>query len=354
MFYRLLLLCSLTFSHSSHCSSSSSSANVLIEELDALLDQSLKGRMIEQIRSGVGNETMFDMYYRSSLEELKGEELQELKDDIGLEDSLSRGSISGGIFVHGTRRIKRQKPEILGKLITLVSLHSNDADFCDRLKFIPFALVKFPTLQSLELSHNAFFTIPRFFADFKNLKSLDLSYNLLMHWPTVLGELTSLRMLNLSYNQLEDVSPQIGRLTNLRTLYLSGNQIKELPPQIASLKRLTGLDLRGNRLMELPESIKCLERLEVLILSENLFRVFPEFLGEVRSLKVLYLSFNASRTIPTALPRLARLQEIHISHHQMGGRTKDTIDQLSANRQGSTIPTLKVLLDHIKPSEETS
>lgn len=352
MIYRLFLIFSaLSCPQAVASSTSTSSADFSIEELDQALEKSHKKRVMQQLSDAVGNGTFFDLHYRLSVEELRAAEIETLIKDIRLKDSLSNTSIAGKIFIDATKRIE-QHTEFIGMQTTMVTLHSKDEDVTTRMKFIPFNLTRFKNLQRLALSHNAIFIIPRFIANFHVLKVLDLSQNRLMHVSPVLGELDCLEELNLSGNQLLDVDPEIGMLSTLKILNLSENVIQKLPPVIGNLESLISLNVMGNKLKDLPQTMQKLRKLKALSLSRNLFETFPHFLSDLSNLRILILSFNASRTIPETLTSLIWLEQLYLSHHQMGGNTKEITDRLNALKAQKQSPPVNVYLDIPQLSEK--
>lgn len=104
---------------------------------------------------------------------------------------------------------------------------------------LPFEIVKFSKLRSLDLSNNNLSHVNDFLLQLPELQTLYLHNNSLAEdgLPKDLPMLTKLRELNLSGNQLTLVPPQLYEMSGLKYLYLGNNQITEVLPEIKSMQR---------------------------------------------------------------------------------------------------------------------
>ncbi|CAI2733513.1 unnamed protein product [Schistosoma spindalis] len=114
-------------------------------------------------------------------------------------------------------------------------------------------------LQSLNLGHNWFTTIPNSVFVLTSLKSISMYSNQLQSIPSTLFEsmcsmLNKLEYLNLGYNHILTLPFNFGLLQNMKTLILHKNFLTRLPETFGQLKSLTILDLAGNNLQLLPSN----------------------------------------------------------------------------------------------------
>lgn len=307
---------------------------------------------IANLEELVGNQAIFEMYYRTSfLHHPAPRELKQAISDADLTNALSNQSPGGEIFIDACRRMNNHT-EFLGMVTRKAWVHSNAEDYKERLKFIPYLLMRFTHLDQLVLAHNAFVTVPLFMGDFKLLKHLDLSYNLLTAVPDILESLPELRELRLAGNRLKTLDPVIGTLKELRRLDLSHNKLEALSSELCDLTKLVELDLSHNQLSGLPERIVNFKNLRALSLSHNLFRCFPIFLADLVTLEMLILSFNVAQSLPPSFFKLKKLKQLHLSANHMGNQTKELVDKMNSARVQDR--HVKVLLDDKKLSEKNS
>lgn len=116
--------------------------------------------------------------------------------------------------------------------------------------------------QRLLLQHNMLLTLPFEIVKFSHLKSLDLSNNNLTHVNDFLLHLPMLQSLYLQSNNLADdgLPKDLSVLTNLRELNLSGNKFSRVPPQLYEMVSLRYLYLGSNEITEVLPDIKALQR----------------------------------------------------------------------------------------------
>ncbi|CAH8626815.1 unnamed protein product [Schistosoma guineensis] len=114
-------------------------------------------------------------------------------------------------------------------------------------------------LQSINLGHNWFTTIPDSVFELTSLKSISMYSNQLQSIPSTIFEsmcsmLNKLEYLNLGYNHILTLPFNFGLLQNMKTLLLHKNFLTRLPETFGQLKSLTVLDLAGNNLQLLPSN----------------------------------------------------------------------------------------------------
>ncbi|CAH1183755.1 unnamed protein product [Phaedon cochleariae] len=91
-----------------------------------------------------------------------------------------------------------------------------------------------------------------------------------------LKELQLLRILDISNNAFSSLPDEIGSLTNLQEFYISNNHLKKLPGTICHLTNLKILDVSHNLLKHLPENIGNLVNLRKCLLSNNNLTSLPK------------------------------------------------------------------------------
>ncbi|MFW9946307.1 MAG: hypothetical protein ACFFDX_05705 [Candidatus Odinarchaeota archaeon] len=174
----------------------------------------------------------------------------------------------------------------------------------------PEQILKFKSLEKLNLADNKLETLPEAISELRNLKKLDLSINKLNSIPESIGKLELLKSLVLEQNQLESLPKSIGNLKNLKILNLSENKLKNLPNNIGNLISLKKLNLKANQLNRIPESIGELNEIESLILGNNNLSELPWTIWKLKNLNFLHLDNNswkdkweelASRDLPSIL-----------------------------------------------------
>ncbi len=185
----------------------------------------------------------------------------------------------------------------------------------------PDQILKFKSLQKLNLADNKLEIIPESISELRNLKKLDLSINKLNSIPESIGKLEFLKNVALEQNQLESLPASIGNLKNLKIFNLSENKLKNLPNNIGNLVSLKKLNLKANQLNRIPESIGELNEIESLILGNNSLSELPWTIWKLKNLNFLHLDNNiwkdeweelASRDLPSILKFCQRKATINI------------------------------------------
>jgi len=121
--------------------------------------------------------------------------------------------------------------------------------------------------------------------DILNQGTLRLLFNTLIlllfaglaEFPQAILEVTTLESLNLSQNAFTSVPEKISALYMLRELNLGSNQLSTLPQSIDDLLFLKKLDLTDNSITCLPDSISSLSRLQTLLLTSNKLGMLTSF-----------------------------------------------------------------------------
>jgi len=185
----------------------------------------------------------------------------------------------------------------------------------------PEQILKFKSLEKLNLADNKLETLPESISELRNLKKLDLSINKLNSIPESIGKLEFLKSLVLEQNQLESLPESIGNLKNLKVLNLRENKLKNLPNNIGNLISLKKLNLKANQLNHIPESIGELNDIESLILGNNNLSELPWTIWKLKNLNFLHLDNNfwkdkweelASRDLPSILKFCQKKATINI------------------------------------------
>ena len=114
------------------------------------------------------------------------------------------------------------------------------------------------TLVSIDLSQNAFTSIPEELALLKNLKQIRLQNCKLKTLPMSMLSLASLQSLDFNNNSLTSfydgqVTRQDIELPNLSYLSLNGNQLTQIPSILKYLPKLQQLHLHMNRISDVKE-----------------------------------------------------------------------------------------------------
>jgi hypothetical protein len=146
------------------------------------------------------------------------------------------------------------------------------------------------TLEILNLSGNAFSSLPDDLYRLHKLRVIFCSDNLFAELPAVLGRCTQLEMIGFKANKIRHVSAA-ALPKKLRWLILTDNQITELPDELGSCTHLQKLMLSGNQLQALPNMSACV-RLELLRIAANRFTQLPDWVCSLPRLAWLACAGN--------------------------------------------------------------
>ncbi len=161
-----------------------------------------------------------------------------------------------------------------------------DLSKLELIKF-PICILKFNSLEVLDLGSNLLKEIPWGINKLKNLKRIFLSYNKLMYLPNSICSLDNLEQLWMDYNKIRWLPKTIGNLNNLEILSLYNNCLGSLPFSLNKLDHLKNLNIASNVLIRLPKKFSNLKALEKLSLTYNKKIEFENFFGEIVKLKRL-------------------------------------------------------------------
>ncbi|RWW59522.1 hypothetical protein BHE74_00033534 [Ensete ventricosum] len=177
-------------------------------------------------------------------------------------------------------------------------------------------------LKSLDLSSNMLHGDLPNFSGFTSLETLDLSHNNLRGAvDSQLDGLARLKSLNLSVNSFTGGMPALGKSQGLEELVLSANSFDgQIPSDIGGHRNLTLLDLSQNDLSgSTPDGIGNLFKLETLLLSSNsLGGLIPRSLSDITSLS--RFAANQNRfigSIPSGITKYVRV--LDLSYNNLGG-----------------------------------
>ena len=202
------------------------------------------------------------------------------------------------------------------------------------LEALPASLKTARDLLELNLTGNAFKTVPGEVLALAQLEFLYLEDNRLTGLPDGLWALAPLRDLALGNtvtlqpdqrygrrnwrdidgNRIDSLPPELGDLTALRRLSVPFVGLRSLPDEMGKLKALRELNLAGNALNALPKEIGKLKRLETLDISANYLTVLPDDLAGLTGLRHLRMGDvpgeNGGGSAPPALAPLEKLETL--------------------------------------------
>lgn len=144
----------------------------------------------------------------------------------------------------------------------------------NKLRSMPFELLQSLPLLELDVARNRLdgILIPQGVKGFPSMKSLDVSHNALTWILEDEGtKLPSLQVLNVSENRLVEL-PRLLDWPELITLSAGNNKITSLPEGFTSLQKLCNLDLACNNLKSLDSEIGLMESLISLRVANNPLR----------------------------------------------------------------------------------
>jgi leucine-rich repeat protein SHOC2 len=168
----------------------------------------------------------------------------------------------------------------------------------DGLKEFPSAILSLEKLKVLDLSCNAFKSVPLELCMLANLKKINLQDNKLGDIPD-LSALGNCKTLNLDRNRLMAL-PSLP--PGLKELTVGGNNLAAIPPAVLALAgTLVILDCSSNQVVELPVELCVFDKLEELVLDGNALAELPAEMGGLGKLKRLYLRNNRLSGLPAAL-----------------------------------------------------
>ncbi|KAJ9601653.1 hypothetical protein L9F63_000186 [Diploptera punctata] len=158
--------------------------------------------------------------------------------------------------------------EALEAEVTTVDLSKN------KLKQVPDGLkILINRITDLNLSCNAFTSLPLEVGLCQNLQYLDLQKNLLEDLPQSFECLTKLRELVLAFNRFSEIPECVYKLVSLEILIARDNRLTSVNINgFTQLRRLATLDLANNDISHIPPELGNLTQLKSLELTGNSFR----------------------------------------------------------------------------------
>ncbi|KAL2321769.1 hypothetical protein Fmac_026148 [Flemingia macrophylla] len=217
-------------------------------------------------------------------------------------------------------------PEAFGRIPSLIVLHLST----NQLSVIPDSITGLQNLEELNLSSNALESLPESIGLLHKLKFLNVSGNKLTALPDSTSQCKSLVELDASFNSLTYLPTNIGyELVNLQKLLVHLNKIRSLPSSVCEMKSLRYLDAHFNELRGLPIAIGKLTNLEVLNLSSNFsdLQVLPETFGDLISLRELDLSNNQIHALPDTFGRLDNLTKLNLEQNPLEVPPMEIVNQ---------------------------
>ncbi|MGZ6330590.1 MAG: leucine-rich repeat domain-containing protein [Parachlamydiaceae bacterium] len=158
----------------------------------------------------------------------------------------------------------------------------------NQINTLPKNIKAIENLKVLSLRNNNLSSLPRQMARLPTLTSLDLADNRFSSL-NVIYKLTSLESLNLSGNAFNHLSSKIGRLLNLKALVINNNNLSKLPDTLWGLSSLEILGLFNNKLTSVSSKIGQLKSLKGLNLLENPLTTLPKEIRSLPNMEKLYL-----------------------------------------------------------------
>ncbi len=171
-------------------------------------------------------------------------------------------------------------------------------------------------LNTIRLSYNKLYSLPRQFSQLKSLQFLDLGVNKFQVFPEVICELENLSALYLDSNKLRYIPVSISKSRNLTTLNLNSNSFNTFALELCSLDNLENLVLAGNKFDVVPRQITQLTKLGTLDLSYNLLTQLPD-LSQLINLLELNLKNNKITDISTSFIDLKNLRRLYLESNQL-------------------------------------
>ncbi|CAH8287287.1 unnamed protein product [Schistosoma mattheei] len=163
-------------------------------------------------------------------------------------------------------------------------------------------------LQSINLGHNWFTTIPNSVFELTSLKSISMYSNQLQSIPK---RLVNLEYINFNHNYINALNDSISNLAHLKYLSSSHNKLTTLPESMCSmLNKLEYLNLGYNHILTLPFNFGLLQNMKTLLLHKNFLTRLPETFGQLKSLTVLDLAGNNLQLLPSNFTQL-KLKEFY-------------------------------------------
>ncbi|XP_004704053.1 leucine-rich repeat-containing protein 2 [Echinops telfairi] len=164
----------------------------------------------------------------------------------------------------------------------------------NQLSALPAEIGCLKNLKELNVSFNHLKSIPPEVGDCENLEKVDFSGNLdLTELPFELSHLKRVTFIDLSANAFSSVPICVLRMSSLQWLDISSNHLNDLPQDIDRLEELQALLLYKNKLTYLPDVLLNLKKLSLLVVSGDCLVQLPTALCDASTpLKFVSLMDN--------------------------------------------------------------
>ncbi|XP_061152449.1 leucine-rich repeat-containing protein 39 isoform X1 [Syngnathus typhle] len=181
---------------------------------------------------------------------------------------------------------------------------------------IPKDIGSLTQLRELLLSYNKVRLVPEELGDCESLERLELAVNReLDRLPDKLSQLRRLVRVDLSMNAFGTIPPCLLRMPALEWLDMAGNRLCSLPQDIHRMQKLRALWLQRNMLETVPESVGRMSRLDTLVLSGNRLSDIPPVMEEMDNLRFVNFRDN-----PLTLEMADAADEEEEEEREMFGR----------------------------------
>ncbi|XP_006868874.1 PREDICTED: leucine-rich repeat-containing protein 2 [Chrysochloris asiatica] len=214
--------------------------------------------------------------------ELSGKQWKELPDSLKEQTHLKEWHINNTLIQIIPTYIKQFKA------MKILDLPKN------QIACLPAEIGCLKNLKELNVSFNLLKQIPPELGDCENLERLDFSGNLeLTELPFELSNLKQVIFIDISANAFSSVPICVLRMSNLQWLDISSNNLNDLPQDIDRLEELQTFLLYKNTLTYLPYDLLNLKKLSLLVVSGDHLVEFPTALCDASTpLKFVSLMDN--------------------------------------------------------------
>ena len=223
------------------------------------------------------------------------------------------GAISLFVLAEAKSKICKTIEEALQNHSTVTTLELRGQG----LKSLP-DLSSLVNLEKIDLTGNAFTTIPTQLYALPKLKTLTLSSNALTTLPADMSRFKALTQLRIDNNPF--INPvaelkKVATIPNLVSLNFSANKVAVFPVELLKLSTLTELDLGFGSIKTLPADIDKLKNLKRLVLSKNAITNFPPAFFKLNNLENLDLSYNDFKAMQPEFEKLS-LDVLDVSYNK--------------------------------------
>eukprot|EP00960_Hanusia_phi_P075831 768473-Hanusia_phi.AAC.12 len=272
---------------------------------DVYLDMGLAGVM--------GYLRALDNAPSSKILEIKSLKLNYLKINDTIQttlESLSQRKARADVTLSDGRKHNEVESLQIAHRLQLMKINSLNLDH-NEFDTVPPDALKFTDLVFLSVAHNKLETLTEGIRLLTNLTVLELDNNGLERLPQSLEQNRSIVKLTLNRNQFKLFPDVIFSLTNLQILNLALNQIETIPETFCEMnKSVKLLALQHNQIHFLPNNIGMMENLILLDVTQNHIISVPSTIPACQKLRALFLSGNPLPSFPRDLLHLSKLQQV--------------------------------------------